>query len=303
MDRLEAMAMLVEAIEGGSLSAASRKLRVPLPTLSRKISELEAHIGTRLLTRSTRRLTLTDAGAAYVAASKHILDQVGDAERAAAGEYSAPKGDLVLTAPIVFGRRHVLPVVTNFLARYPEINVRLVLSDRNVHLIEDHVDMAVRIGALPDSSMAATRVGTVRQVVCGSPAFLAAHGTPKTPHDVSEQACVTHDFIAPASSWAFRMPKAKSETVVPIRPRLSVTTAEAAIEAAIAGIGLTRLISYQVAPAVVRNELRIVLAPFEPEPLAVSLLHAGQGVLPLKMRCFLDFAAPRLRAALAGIQM
>lgn len=301
MDRLEAMAMLVEAIEGGSLSAASRKLHVPLPTLSRRISELEAHLGTRLLIRTTRRLTLTDAGVAYLAASKHILEQVGEAERAAAGEYSTPKGELVLTTPIAFGRWHVLPVVTDFLALYPEIDVRLMLSDRNVDIIDDHIDMAVRIGRLPDSSMAATRVGTVRLVVCGSPDFLAAHGVPKTPDEISELACVTHDFVAPATSWTFRAPDAKSETVVPIRSRLSVSRAEAAIDAAVAGLGLTRLLSYQIATAVDRNELQPVLTAFEPEPMPINLLHAGQGLLPLKMRCFLDFAAPRLRAALSEL--
>ncbi len=301
MDRLEAMAMLVEAIEGGSLSAASRKLHVPLPTLSRRISELEAHLGTRLLIRTTRRLALTDAGVAYLAASKHILEQVGEAERAAAGEYSAPKGELVLTTPIAFGRRHVLPVVSDFLALYPEINVRLMLSDRNVDIIDDHIDMAVRIGRLPDSSMAATRVGTVRLVVSGSPNFLATHGVPKTPDEISELACVTHDFIAAATSWTFRTPDAKSEIVVPIRSRLSVSTAEAAIDAAVAGLGLTRLLSYQIAPAVGRNELQPVLTAFEPEPMPVNLLHAGQDLLPLKMRCFLDFAAPRLRAALSAL--
>lgn len=303
MDRLEAMAMLVEAVEGGSLSAASRRLRVPLPTLSRKISELEAHLGTRLLVRSTRRLALTEAGAAYLAASKSILAQVGDAERAAAGEYTAPKGDLVITTPITFGRRHVLPVVTDFLTLYPDINVRLALSDRNVHLVDEHVDLAVRIGALPDSSMAATRVGSVRQVVCASPAFLAVHGVPKAPQDVSGLACVTHDFVAPATAWAFRKRGAKSDMLVPIQSRLSVTTAEAAIDAAVASVGLTRVISYQAAPQVARGELQIVLGAFEPEPMPVSLLHAGQGLLPLKMRCFLDYAAPRLRADLSALPM
>lgn len=303
MDRFQAMTMLVAAVETGSLSAAARKLHVPLPTLSRNISELEAHLGTRLLIRSTRRLALTDAGTAYVTASKNILEQVGDAERAASGEYSAPKGDLVLTTPIAFGRLHVLPVVTDFLALYPDINVRLVLSDRNVHLIDDHVDMALRIGDLPDSSMTATRVGTVRQVVCGSPAFLAAHGVPEMPKDLFGMACVTHDFVARASAWPFRMPPAKSDMMIPIHSRLSVTTAEAAIDAAVAGIGLTRLISYQVATAVARGDLSIVLDAFETEPLPVSLLHAGRGLMPLKMRSFLDFAAPRLRAAMAALDV
>jgi DNA-binding transcriptional LysR family regulator len=304
MDRLEAMALLVAAVESGSLSAAGRKLNVPLPTISRKISDLEARLGTRLLIRQTRRLALTDAGAAYVEASKRILDEVRDAERTAAGEYSAPRGDLVLAAPLLFGRLHVLPVVTDFLARHPDINIRLVLSDRNAHLVDDRVDMAVRIGALPDSSLTTTRVGSVRYVLCASPAYLAAHGVPKIPADVSTLDCISHDFIAPSLSWPFRKPGAKPgakrDIMVPIRVRLSVTTAEAAIDAAIAGTGVTRLLSYQPAAAVARGDLRIILAAFEREPLPVSLLHAGRGVLPLKMRSFLDFAAPRLRAALAG---
>jgi DNA-binding transcriptional LysR family regulator len=175
VDRLEAMAMLVEAVDSGSLSAVGRKMNVPLPTVSRKIADLESHLGTRLLIRSTRKLVLTDAGAAYVSIAKRILEQVTEAERAAAGEYSAPRGDLAVTAPIVFGRLHVLPVVTDFLTRYPEINIHLMLTDRNVHLIEERVDMAIRLGALPDSSMTATRLGEVRPcrlresfVPCGS---------------------------------------------------------------------------------------------------------------------------------------
>jgi DNA-binding transcriptional LysR family regulator len=175
MDRLEAMSILVAAVEAGSFSAASRKLGVPLPTVSRKVAELEARLNTRLLVRSTRKLALTDAGVAYVAACKRILEQVGDAETEASGEYVTPKGDLVIAAPIVFGRLHVLPTVSDFLASFPDINVRMVLSDRNVNLVDDHVDMAVRIGALPDSSMIATRVGSVRPRRLWQPALL--HGT------------------------------------------------------------------------------------------------------------------------------
>ena len=159
MDRLEAMSLFVAVAEAGSLSAASRKLRIPLPTVSRKISELEAHLNTRLLTRSTRKLALTDSGAAYVAAARRILDDVGEAERAAAGEHAAPRGDLVITAPVVFGRLHVLPVIAEFLAQWPEINVRLVLADRNLDLIDDHIDIAVRIGALADSAWLRPRSG------------------------------------------------------------------------------------------------------------------------------------------------
>ncbi len=200
MDRLEAMSLLVAVAEAGSLSAAGRKLGVPLPTVSRKISDLEAHLNTRLLTRSTRKLALTDAGAAYVAAAKRILDEVSEAERAASGEHAAPRGDLVITAPVVFGRLHVLPVIAEFLTQWPEINVRLVLADRNLHLIDDHIDIAVRIGALADSALVSTRVGAVRSVVCGSPAYFAAHGAPKKPEDLSaaHRGDIRPVFILPA---------------------------------------------------------------------------------------------------------
>lgn len=300
MDRLEAMSILVAVVEAGSFTGASRRLKIPLPTVSRKLAELEEHIGTRLLTRSTRRLTLTDAGATYVAACKRILDEIGEAERAAIGEHLAPKGELVITAPIVFGRLHVVPVVSEFLETYPDINIRMALSDRNVHLLEDHIDVAVRIGTLPDSSMVATWVGTVRQVVCGSPDYFASHGVPQKPADLAEMPCVTFDVLGSPMTWTFS-DRTKGRTLsVAVRSRLSVNTAEAALAAATAGVGVTRVLSYQAASAVQEGSLRTVLEAFEPEPLPVYLLHGTQGALPLKMRSFLDFAAPRLRGRLAA---
>ena len=299
MDRLEAMSLLVAVAEAGSLSAAGRKLGVPLPTVSRKISDLEAHLNTRLLTRSTRKLALTDSGAAYVAAARRILDEVNEAERAASGEQAAPRGDLVITAPVVFGRLHVLPVIAEFLSQWPEINVRLVLADRNLHLIDDHIDIAVRIGALVDSALVATQVGTVRSVVCGSPAYFAAHGAPKRPEDLSALTAVTFDPLSSSQHWIFRDPKSKRELRAPVRSRLSVNTAEAAIDGAAAGLGVTRVLSYQVAKAVLDGRIQIVLAEYEPAPLPVSLIHAGHELTPLKVRMLLDFAAPRLRARLA----
>ena len=293
MDRLEAMAMLVEAVDVGSLSAASRK-----------IADLESHLGARLLTRSTRKLTLTDAGAAYVSVAKRILEQVADAERMAAGEYSAPRGDLAVTAPIVFGRLHVLPLVAEFLTRYPEINIRLVLSDRNADLIDEHLDMAIRIGALPDSSMIATRIGAVRHVICASPSFLAYHGVPETPSALAGLPCISQEFLTVLGTvWPFREPEAKIDIMAPVRVRLAVTTAEAAIDAAVAGIGVTRLLSYQVAEAVARGALRIVLDQYEREPIPVRMLHAGPGMLPLKVRAFRDFTVPRLRAAMDSAKL
>ncbi|MFG1304777.1 LysR substrate-binding domain-containing protein [Xanthobacter autotrophicus] len=302
MDRLEAMSLLLRVVEKGSFSAASRDLHVPLATLSRKVGELEAHLGTRLLLRTTRRLALTDAGAAYVASARRILEQVDEAERIAAGEFHAPRGELVLTAPILFGRLHVLPVATAFLAAYPEIDVRLLLSDRNLHLVDDHVDMAVRIGPLPDSRMIATRVGSMRTVVCASPRLLAAHGTPKAPEDLAKLPCVNFDFLSPVPAWRFRMQDAAGTIDVPVRPRLSVSTAEAAVWAATEGVGATRLLHYQCAAAVRDGDLRIILADFEPEPLPVHLIHAERGTLPSKMRVFLDFAAERLRTRLKSLQ-
>ena len=207
MDRLESMSILVTAVEAGSLSAAARRLGMPLATVSRKVSELEAHLKTRLLNRSSRRLTLTDAGRSYVAACKRILEDVGEAERAASGEYSAPKGDLIITAPIVFGRLHVLPVVTEFLKAYPDIDIRIVLADRVVNLLEEHVDLAVRIGELPDSSLVATRVGAIRRVVCGSPAYFAARGTPKHPSELGTHDCVTFEGLMSPDAWTFTIGK------------------------------------------------------------------------------------------------
>jgi DNA-binding transcriptional LysR family regulator len=291
------MSILVAVAEAGSLTAAGRRLNVSLPTVSRKLAELETHLGARLLARSTRRLSLTEAGEAYVAACRRILDQIGDAERAAAGEYSTPRGDLIIAAPIVFGRLYVLPVANAFLSNYPDINIRLVLSDRNAHLLDDNIDLAVRIGPLPDSAMVATRVGIVRRVVCGSPNYFAAHGIPNDPADLSALPCVNFDGLGSGTSWTF----AGQQTVVTVRPRLSVNTAEAAIDAAIAGVGVTRVLSYQVATAVAEGQLQLVLEAFEPAPLPVSLVHAPQGLLPLKMRKFLDFAALQLRQRLSSI--
>jgi len=297
MDRLEAMSILVAAVEAGSLSAASRRLGTPLATVSRKVSALEAHLGTRLLTRSSRQLRLTEAGESYVAACKRILDEVEEAERTAAGEYSAPRGDLIVTAPVVFGRLHVLPVVAEFLTAYSEIDVRIVLTDRVLNLFEEPVDVAVRIGDLPDSSLVATRVGAIRPVVCASPAYFAARGTPQRPGDLAAHDCVTFEVLTAPDAWTF--PIGKSQTSVAIHSRLVVTTAEAAIDAAIAGVGVTRVLSYQVAAAIREGLLALALEAFEPAPWPVSLVHGGGRLLPLKVRTFLDFAVPRLRTRLA----
>ncbi|MCB1773753.1 MAG: LysR family transcriptional regulator [Gammaproteobacteria bacterium] len=301
MDRLEAMSMLVAVTERGSFSAAARALEVPLATLSRKVSDLESQLGARLLIRTTRKLTLTDAGIAYVASARRILEQVDEAEREVAGEFTQPKGELVITAPIMFGRLHVLPVVAGFLAEYPEISVRLHLGDRNVDLIDDHVDMAVRIGALPDSSMVATPIGKMRTVTCASPAILERYDIPDRPEELLDYPCIAVEIPLPTPAWRYRLPGSDVALEIPVVPRLAVTTTEAAAQAAIQGVGVTRLLHYQVAEAVAHGELQIVLEPYELEPAPIHLVHASRGRMPLKMRRFLDFAAPRLREILGRI--
>jgi DNA-binding transcriptional LysR family regulator len=292
LDRLEAMTIFVAVVDKGGFTAAARALGLPLPTVSRKLAELESHLGTRLLNRSTRRIALTDAGHDYLSACRRILEEIDDAEQKVAGEYVAPKGQLVITAPIVFGRLHVVPVIGEFLAKYPDIDIRTLLSDRNA-LLDDDIDLAVRIGRLRDSSMVATQVGVVRQITCGSPNYFAANGVPKAPRDLQKLSLITFEALNSGTSWSYG---GKKGEVLPIRSRLSVNTAEAAIDAAIAGVGVTRVLSYQAAQAVADGKLQVVLSSFEPAPVPVSIIYANQNMLPLKMRSFIDFAAPRLRA-------
>lgn len=287
------MTILLAVVDAGSLSGAARRLAMPLPTVSRKVAELETHLNTRLLLRTTRQLSLTEAGASYVAACRRILEEIGEAERIATGEYTAPKGELVVTGPVVFGRLHIVPVVAEFLAQYPEIDVKLVLTDRVVHMMDEQIDVAVRIGQLPDSTMVAMNVGAVRRVVCASPAYLASHGAPATPQDLAGHNCISFEVLESKRAWVFG--SGKKELSVPVRSRLAVNTAEAAIAAAMLGVGLVRVLSYQVADAMKRQALEVVLQTYESAPLPVNLVHKGQTPLPLKLRAFLDFVAPRLR--------
>ena len=229
MDRFEAMATLLEVVEAGGLSAASRKLRTPLATVSRRISDLEAHLKTRLLNRSSRRLTLTDAGEAYIQACRRIFDQIEEAEHVASGEYRSPKGELAVTASLLLGRRHVVPVAAAFLDAYPDVRLRLRLTDRVINLQEEHVDVGIRIGALPDSLMLARQIGSVRRVVCASPAYLAGRPEPATPLDLSAHECVSFTGFVNPDAWDF--PIGGSFVRITVRSRLVVDAAEAVLEA------------------------------------------------------------------------
>jgi len=296
MDRLDAMSVVVAVQELGSLSAAARQLRMPLPTVSRKVSDLEAHLNARLFNRSTRRLTLTDAGEAYIAACKRILEDVRETEHIVGGEFSTPRGELVISAPVVFGRLHVLPMITAFFKAFPEVAVRLVLSDRLLGLLEDHIDLALRIGQLADSTLIATRCGTTRRVVCGSPDYFSEHGTPKHPNDLASHDAIIFESVTASNVWVFATDR--SEVAVSMRPKLIVNNSETAIDAAIAGAGVTRVLSYQIEGAVKAGTLIGILKRFEPDSLPISMVYMNQRRLPLKVRAFLDFAAPRLRARL-----
>jgi len=266
---------------------------MPVPTVSRKISELERHLKAQLLVRSTRKLALTDTGAVFLAASRRLLDDLHEAERAASGEYTEPRGDLILTAPVAFGRLHVLPVLCEFMKAYPEVNVRLILGDRMLNLVEDHVDLALRIGKLASSGMVAKSVGEVSRIVCAGASYLAQRAAPQHPEELVEHQCIGFDVYDAGYGWRFVMDG--KETTIPIKPRLVVNSAEAAIDAAIAGTGLTSVLSYQAEAALRVGSVKLILRDFESPPLPVNFLYLGQGRLPLKVRAWLDFSTPRLR--------
>jgi DNA-binding transcriptional LysR family regulator len=299
MDRLEAMQVLLAAVECGSLSKASRKLGQPLATVSRKVSDLENHLKADLLVRSSKGLELTPAGRTYITAARAILEQLNEAERAAAGEYTEPKGDLVVTAPVMFGRLHVLPVVTAFLTTFPEVSIELMLTDRVAHFLDDQIDVALRIGDLPDSSLIATRLGAVRRVTCASPGYLASRAAPAVPQDLAEHEVISFESVSSPTTWRYWSDG--NEVAVTLSSRLSVNTIDAAIEAGLAGAGVVRSASYQVAGHVRNNLLQLLLEAYEPAPRPVHLVYYKQNRLPLKLRAFVDFAVPRLRDRLTAV--
>ena len=301
MDRLDAMAVLLAVADAGSLSGAGRALGIPLTTISRKISDLEGHVGAQLLDRSARKVTLTDAGAAFVSACKAILKDVEDAERTAAGEYKAPRGTVTVGMPAAFARLHFLPVLSEFILAYPEIDVRMVFTEVMEHLHESPMDLGVQIGEAGATGLIATPLGPVRRVVCGSPQYLATRRPPTHPRDLSAHASVTIEGPSSEIIWAFQ--EASCVLAIPVHSRLSVTTADAAIDAAIAGVGLTQVWSYQVEKLVHYGLLEIVLSAFQLEPVPINLAYKDSDRVPLKLRALVDFTLPRLRERLAAASL
>lgn len=293
MDRWQAMKVFVKVSEAGSFAGAGRQLNMSPPAVTRIVSSLEEAIGARLLTRTTRSVKLTDAGSRYLRDCQRLLSELNEAEASAAATFSKPTGTLSVTAPSMFGALFVMPLLTEFLDLHPDVVGRALFADRIVNLVEEEVDVAIRIGHLPDSGFAATRVGEVRRVICGSPAYFARNGNPTSPSDLTE-----HRTIAATSAWSSLEWRfgADETTSVRITPRLFCSTNEGAILAAAEGWGLTRILSYQIAARLDAGELQTVLDDYEEEPLPIHVVHPDGRHASAKVRSFVDFAVSRLRA-------
>ena len=293
MDHFESMRTFVAVAEASSFASAARQLAQSPPAVTRAVAALEERIGARLLHRTTRSVRLTDAGTRYLGDAKRILAELEEAEASAAGAHAAPQGQLAITAPVMFGRMHVAPVVLDFLARHPAVSVRLMLADRLVDLMEEGLEVAVRIAHLEDSSLTAVRVGEVRRVVCASPAFLAKQGRPRTPADVTRATIVTFATGPAPAPWVF----AKDGAVERMHPpaRFSANSNDVTIAAAEAGAGFVRALSYQVAPQLRAGTLEIVLPDYEEPPLPVHVVHVAGRRASARVRAFVDLAVDRLR--------
>lgn len=299
MDKLESIRVFVAVAQAGGFSAASRALGLPLATVSRKVAELEESLGVRLFERSTRQVVLTDTAQPYFESCRRLLDELRDADESVTGAHASPKGELTITAPVGFGRMHLQPVALEFLRQYPEIDMKLLLVDRVVHLVDEHVDAALRISELPDSSLVARELGAIKMVVCASPEYLATRGVPEHPAALIEHHCIHWSSLGAQKSWRFR--DQGGDEAFPIRIRLATTLPDSAVEAAQAGLGLTWVTSYQAEAAVRDGSLVPVLRAFETKPTPVSLVHPSNRRVPLKLRAFLDFAAPRLAQRLESL--
>jgi DNA-binding transcriptional LysR family regulator len=293
MDRLHLMTVFVAVAEEESFAGGARRLGMSPPAVTRAIAALEERLGVRLLNRTTRFVRTTEAGQRYLDGARRIIGEVDEADEAAAGINAEPRGHLAITAPVLFGKLFVLPVIVEFLQRYPAVDVSALFLDRVVNLLEEGLDVGVRIGELPDSSMKALRVGSVRRVMCASPGYLEKHGTPHSPAALSGHTIIAATGISPTSDWRFG--QGFESSAVRVKPRLTVSGIDAAIEAVLLGFGITRLLSYQVASQLASGRLRIILSEYEPVPMPIHLLHREGRYASAKVRSFVDLIAVRLR--------
>jgi DNA-binding transcriptional LysR family regulator len=292
VDRWNAMRVFVKVAEFGSFAEAGRQLNMSPPAVTRAIGALETMIGARLLTRTSRVVRLTESGSRYFEECQRILAEITAAEASAAGSHASPTGLLTVTAPVLFGQMHIHPIIIKYLLSQPGITAHTLYLDRNTNLIEEGIDVAVRIGALPDSDLQAVQVGTLRRVVCASPAYVEQHGEPLEPADLAKHRIVVASGASRVLEWRFGGPR---RPVIPLQPALDCNLSAAAISAAISGYGITRVLSYQVDDAIRSGLLRELLSEFEPPPLPVHLVHAGGRHPPAKIRSFVDFAVAELR--------
>lgn len=296
MDRLHELEVFVAAADAGSFAKAGARLRISPPAVTRAISSLEQRLGTRVFNRTTRSLTITETGRRFLESARCVLADLETAEREAAGETAMPQGHLAITASVTFGRSTLAPVITGFLAEQPRVTASLLLLDRVVNLVEEGVDVAVRIGHLPHSNLVATRVGAVHRVLVASPDYLSRRGAPASPADLRLHSVIALTGLMPNREWRFQNgPKPGS---VILQPRLEITDAAAAIQAAETGHGIATALSYMVSDQIRDGRLAPVLDEFTPPPQPVHLVYPQARLIAPKVRAFVDFAAPRLRAAL-----
>lgn len=295
MDHFHLITVFVAVVDTNGFAGAARKLGLSPPAVTRAINALERQLGVRLLTRSTRIVRVTEAGARYAQDCRRILAELAEAGESVSGTHSAPRGRLTLTAPVLFGSLFVTPIVTEYLQRFPEVSASCLFLDRVVNMLDEGVDVAVRIGELPDSSMQAVRVGQVRRVICASPGYLAQRGIPLVPDDLQAHSIVSANAVTPAPEW--RLLDKGAPCVVKLQPRMTTTSNDAAVAAVAGGFGLTRLLSYQIAEHLRDGRLKTVLGEFEPAPLPVHVVHREGRNAPQRVRAFLDLAIERLRAS------
>jgi DNA-binding transcriptional LysR family regulator len=291
MDRYTELQVFVSVAECEGFAAGARKLGVSPPVATRAVADLEARLGIKLFTRSTRHVRLTDAGKRYWDDAKRILLDIAEADEAATGINGEPSGHLAITAPVLFGKMFVLPGVIDFLNRYPRMEVNALFLDRIVNLLEEGLDVGIRIGELADSTMRAIRVGSVHRVVCASPDYLARAGSPQHPDELAQHTVITANGLNASTEWKFN-----DRINIRVKPRLSFATNDAAMEAAIGGFGITRLLSYQIAPQLADGRLKLLLTDFEQAKIPIHVIHREGRYASAKIRSFVDLMVDRLRA-------
>jgi DNA-binding transcriptional LysR family regulator len=293
MDKVREMEVFVAIVDQGSFTGAADKLGMSAPTVSRALNSLETRVGAQLIARTTRSIRPTDAGIAYLDASRKVLDTIADAEATIAAELNRPAGTLTISAPVLFGQRFIAPLINAYVNRYPDVSVNVMYADRTTRLIDEGVDIAIRIGHLGDSSVFAVPLGAVRRQTYAAPAYLAMHGEPLHPRDLSMHHCVSYTGVTHPLEWLFyerglRLP-------VRVRPRMIVDLAPAAVLAAVDRVGITQLLSYQAAPEALNGSLQRILTAFEPDAIPVNLLHVERKGTSMKVRSFVEFVTETLR--------